>query len=61
MSKVYYCYSHPQKEYLVKNGEMMIASGYHPRTHKKFWIFLRNDKLDGLLEKWSANRLNMAR
>lgn len=61
MSKVYYCYSHPQKEFLMKNGETMIASGYHPRTHKKFWMFLRNSKLDELLGQWTANRQNIVR
>lgn len=55
MSKVYYCYSHNLKNFLLKNGEQYIASGYHPKTQKKFWMFLRNENLDALLGSWSQS------
>lgn len=53
MSKVYYCYSHNLKNFLLQHGEQYIASGYHPTTQKKFWMFLRNENLDTLLGSWS--------
>ena len=52
---IYYCYSHPQKEYLRDAGERMIASSVNPKTQKKFWMFKRNDRLDKLLAKWSSD------
>lgn len=55
MSKVYYCYSRHLKVFLEKNGEEVIATGKHPRTDKRFWMFLRNQSLDALLGQWSTH------
>lgn len=52
-SKYYYCYSYPQKKYLIENGEFVIVKGISPNTQKRYWVFERNENLDKLLSDWS--------
>lgn len=56
MNSLYYCYSYPQKDYLITNGLYCVVKGIHPKTNKKYWVFERNDKLDNLLNKWRLNK-----
>lgn len=50
----YYCYSYPQKKYLIDEHQFCVIKGMHPKTHKQYWVFERNDTLDRLLNQWSA-------
>lgn len=56
-SKVYRCYSVPQKDYLLRNGfeylDVLIGE-----DKKTFWVFLKNKQLDKLLTFWSNNNPN---
>lgn len=54
--KYYYCYSHPQKDFLITNGLMYVIKGIHPDTQKRYWVFERNDELNSLLTKWTNNK-----
>lgn len=54
--KYYYCYSHPQKDFLITNGLMYVIKGIHPDTQKRYWVFERNDELSVLLTKWTNNK-----
>lgn len=58
MSKYFYCYSYPLKEFLRSNGLESIVSGMHPNTSKKYWVFERDkeNKLDNLLNQWKLNK-----
>lgn len=51
-NKYYYCYSYPQKKYLMDNGQKYIIKGVHPNSHKIYWVFERNNSLDVLLNNW---------
>lgn len=52
-NRFYYCYSYPQKKFLVDNGLRYIIKGIHPNSGKTYWVFDRNDiLLDELLTKW---------
>lgn len=55
-NKYYYCYSHPQKDFLITNGLRYVIKGIHPDTQKRYWVFERCAELDTLLNKWTANK-----
>ena len=50
---LYCCYSNPQKEYLKQNGIRYELGGKSLSTDCLFWVYIRTEKLDKLLEKWS--------
>ena len=54
--KYYYCYSYPQKKFLMDNGEYVIVKGINPNSQKKYWVFEKNDKLDVLLTEWKTRK-----
>jgi len=55
-NKYYYCYSYPQKKYLMDNGEYVIVKGINPNSQKRYWVFEKNDKLDKLLTEWQSRK-----
>lgn len=52
MDRLFYCYSYPLKEYLIKKGEKAILFAVHDKTKKRFWVFNGNEKLNSLLSDW---------
>ena len=55
-SKYYYCYSHPQKDFLITSGMRYVMKGIHPDTNKRFWVFERDKQLDELLTEWQSRK-----
>lgn len=55
-NKYYYCYSYPQKRFLMDNGEYVIVKGINPNSKKRYWVFEKNDKLDKLLTEWQTRK-----
>lgn len=56
MEKLFYCYSYPLKEFLIKNDCNIIISSIHEKTNKKFWVFKGDYKLNSLLKKWRLQK-----
>jgi hypothetical protein len=56
MSKHFYCYSYPLKEFLLAGGQNSIVAGIHPKTNKKYWVFESTDQLNNLLTEWKLRR-----
>lgn len=54
--KYYYCYSYPQKEFLVRSGCVYITAARNDKTGKRFWMFEGTEKLNQLLEVWRSRR-----
>ena len=54
--KYYYCYSYPQKRFIMDNGEKYVLKGEHINTKKTYWVFERNEKLDELLNEWKMRK-----
>lgn len=52
----YYCYSHPQKDFLITNGLRYVIKGIHPDTLKRYWVFHRDKELDKLLTIWQSRK-----
>lgn len=53
MSKLYCCYSLPQRDYLAINGIRYELVAENRNSHKPMWVYIRNEKLDKLLKEWS--------
>lgn len=56
-NKYYYCYSHPQKDFLIIHGMRYVIKGIHPDTKKRYWVFEKCDYLDELLLEWQTRRV----
>ena len=54
MSKLYTCYSVHLMKFLTIQKEIkyeLVAC--NPNTMKKFWIFIRDEKLNNALNEWT--------
>lgn len=56
MKPYYYCYSHPQKDFLITSGLRYVIKGVHPETNKRYWVFERDEKLNSLLTEWQTRK-----
>ena len=54
MNKLYCCYSLNLRNYLYENGLKYELAALNPNSQKLFWVYIKTDKLDELLTKWSA-------
>lgn len=54
--KYYNCYSINQMKFLQFNGLQPYKKMKHDGTGKDFWIYVRNEKLNLLLNEWSSNK-----
>lgn len=55
-SRLYCCYSLPLRKYLFANGVEYELAALNPNSKSLFWVYIKTDKLDKLLSKWSANK-----
>lgn len=54
--ELYCCYSLNLRNYLFDNGMRYKLAALNPNSKSLFWIYVKNEKLDQLLNKWSANK-----
>ena len=50
---LYCCYSVPLMKYLSEHGIKYEIVALNKKTQCTMWIYLRNDRLNELLEQWS--------
>ena len=53
MSCIFICYDIKQKNFFEKNDEHNLIYGAHPKTHKLFWVYERNEHFNELLKEWA--------
>lgn len=53
---LYCCYSLPLRNYLRGNGLRYKLAALNPNSKNLFWIYIKDEKLNTLLEKWTANK-----
>ncbi len=53
---LYCCYSLKVRDYLRENGLRYELVAENPNSHKIFWVYVRNEKLDKLLAEWSIKK-----
>ena len=54
--ELYCCYSLPLRNYLYENGLRYKLAALNPNSQKLFWVYVKDEKLDSLLDRWSANK-----
>lgn len=54
--ELYCCYSLNLREYLYKNGLRYKIAALNPNSKSLFWVYVKDEKLDMLLNEWSANK-----
>ena len=54
--ELYTCYSLPLRNYLRDNGMRYKLAALNPNNKKLFWIYVKNEKSNALLDRWSANK-----
>ena len=52
-SKLFPCYSIPLRDFLSSKGIKYELVGLHPKTHKMFWVYIKNVELDKYTSEWS--------
>lgn len=56
MNQLYCCYSLNLRNFLYQNGIKYELCALNPNNHNMFWVYIRNEKLDKLLEQWSSEK-----
>lgn len=54
--ELYCCYSLNLREFLYKNGLRYKLAALNPNSKSLFWVYVKDEKLDQLLNEWSANK-----
>ena len=54
--ELYTCYSLQLRNYLRDNGMRYKLAALNPNSQKLFWVYVKNEKLNNLLDRWSANK-----
>jgi hypothetical protein len=56
VSSLYCCYSLNLRDFLYKNGVKYELCALNPNSKNMFWVYIRNEKLNRLLDEWSNNK-----
>lgn len=56
MGNLYCCYSLNLRDFLYKNGVKYELCALNPNSKTMFWVYVRNEKLNKLLDAWSKNK-----
>ena len=54
--ELYCCYSLNLRNYLYENGLRYKLAALNPNSKSLFWVYVKNEKLDKLLNAWSDNK-----
>lgn len=54
--KIYCCYSLQQKNFLSEQGIKYDICALNPHSHNTFWGYVRDEKLDSALTRWSQKK-----
>lgn len=53
---LYCCYSLNLREFLYKNGMRYKLAALNPNSKSLFWVYVKDENLDKLLNEWIANK-----
>ena len=54
-SKLFPCYSIPMRDFFTLKGIRYELVGLHPKSHKMFWVYIKSNKLEKVMNEWSSN------
>lgn len=52
--ELYTCYSLNLRNFLYSNGLKYKLAARNPNSNKLFWVYIKDKKLDDLLNKWAT-------
>ncbi|MFC0903902.1 hypothetical protein ACFHWD_04250 [Clostridium sp. MT-14] len=55
--KLFICYSKKLLRFLIRHEMKYCVVGLNPNNYKKFFVFIKNDKLKALLKVWQRIKL----
>lgn len=58
-TELYCCYSLSLRNFLYENGLRYKLAVLNPNSKKLFWVYLKNEKLNMLLNEWSAKNRSL--
>ena len=53
--ELYCCYSLNLRNFLYKHGVKYRLAALNPNNQKMFWVYVKDETLDSLLNKWAAH------
>ena len=54
--ELYTCYSLKLRNYLYDHGLKYKLAARNPNSNKLFWVYVKDEKLNELLNMWSKNK-----
>lgn len=54
MKPLFCCYSLNLRDFLSQHGVRYELCALNPNSKNMFWVYIRTDKLNKLLDEWSA-------
>ena len=58
--ELYCCYSLNLRNFLNDNGLRYKIAALNPNSKSLFWVYVKDEKLDKLLNEWSMNKKNIS-
>ena len=56
MGRLFCCYSLNLRDFLYGHGIKYELCALNPNNKNMFWVYFRTEKLNSLLDEWSANK-----
>lgn len=56
MKNLYCCYSLNLRNFLYQNGVKYELCALNPNNKNMFWIYIRTEQLNSLLNQWSTKK-----
>lgn len=53
---VFVCYDIAQRNYFRDKGLKDVVYGIHPKTYKKFWVFLQTEEFNRVMKEWLGRK-----
>ena len=54
--ELYTCYSLNLRNYLFEHGLKYKLAARNPNSNKLFWVYVKDEKLDKLLNMWTTKK-----
>ena len=54
---VYVCYDIIQRNFFRDRGIKDVVYGIHPKTYKRFWVFVQTKEFDVAMKEWLSRKV----
>ena len=55
-TELYCCYSLPLRNFLYNGGLRYKLAALNPNSKKLFWVYVKDEKLNPLLNEWASRK-----